>query len=67
VYPAIDVGKSGTRKEELLFTTEELNRVTLLRQFFLSDMPEVDAMEFLIKAMSRSKNNKEFFQQMAQS
>jgi transcription termination factor Rho len=66
VYPAIDVGKSGTRKEELLFTTEELNRVTLLRQFFLADMPEVEAMEWLIKAMSRSKNNKEFFLQMAQ-
>jgi transcription termination factor Rho len=66
VYPAIDVGKSGTRKEELLFTTEELNRVTLLRQFFLADMPEVEAMEWLIKAMSRSKNNKEFFLQMAE-
>jgi transcription termination factor Rho len=66
VYPAIDVGKSGTRKEELLFSTEELNRVTLLRQFFLADMPEVEAMEFLLKAMARSKNNKEFFQQMAQ-
>jgi transcription termination factor Rho len=66
VYPAIDVGRSGTRKEELLFTQEELNRVTLLRQFFLADMPEVEAMEFLIKAMSRSKNNKEFFQQMVQ-
>src|SRR4051812_8330165 len=66
VYPAIDVGRSGTRKEELLFTTEELNRVTLLRQFFLADMPEVEAMEFLIKAMGRSKNNKEFFQQMVQ-
>jgi transcription termination factor Rho len=63
VYPAIDIGKSGTRKEELLFTQEELNRVYLLRNF-LADMPEVEAMEFLIKQMSRSKNNKEFFQQM---
>jgi transcription termination factor Rho len=65
VYPAIDIGKSGTRKEELLFTTEELNRVYLLRNF-LADMPEVDAMEFLLKQMSRSKNNKEFFKQMVQ-
>jgi transcription termination factor Rho len=65
VYPAIDIGKSGTRKEELLFTQEELNRVYLLRNF-LSDMPEAEAMEFLLKQMSRSKNNKEFFQQMAQ-
>jgi transcription termination factor Rho len=63
VYPAIDIGRSGTRKEELLFTQEELNRVYLLRNF-LADMPEADAMEFLIKQMSRSKNNKEFFQQM---
>ena len=66
IYPAIDVGRSGTRKEELLFTQEELNRVTLLRQFFLADMPEIEAMEFLVKAMGRSKNNKEFFQQMVQ-
>src|SRR5262245_8221655 len=65
VYPAIDIGKSGTRKEELLFTQEELNRVYLLRNF-LADMPEAEAMEFLLKQMTRSKNNKEFFQQMAQ-
>jgi transcription termination factor Rho len=65
VYPAIDIGKSGTRKEELLFSQEELNRVYLLRNF-LSDMPEAEAMEFLLKQMGRSKNNKEFFQQMAQ-
>jgi transcription termination factor Rho len=65
VFPAIDINRSGTRKEELLFTQEELNRVYLLRNF-LSDMPEVEATEFLIKQMSRSKNNKEFFQQMVQ-
>jgi transcription termination factor Rho len=65
VFPAIDINRSGTRKEELLFTQEELNRVYLLRNF-LSDMPEVEATEFLIKQMSRSKHNKEFFQQMVQ-
>jgi transcription termination factor Rho len=65
VFPAIDINKSGTRKEELLFTTEELNRVYLLRNF-LSDMPEVEAIDFLLKQMSRSKNNREFFQQMVQ-
>ncbi len=65
VFPAIDINKSGTRKEELLFSQEELNRVYLLRNF-LADMPEVEATEFLIKQMSRSKNNKEFFQQMVQ-
>jgi transcription termination factor Rho len=65
VYPAIDINKSGTRKEELLFEKDELNRVYLLRQF-LGDMPEVEAIEFLLKQMARSKNNREFFQQMAQ-
>jgi len=63
IYPAIDINRSGTRKEELLFTAEELNRVTLLRTF-LADMPEPEAIEFLLKQMSRSKNNKEFFVQM---
>ncbi|MEP6494417.1 MAG: transcription termination factor Rho [bacterium] len=63
VFPAIDINRSGTRKEELLLTQEELNRVYLLRNF-LGDMPEVDAIEFLLKQMSRSKNNKEFFHQM---
>ncbi|HEU4995286.1 MAG TPA: transcription termination factor Rho [Gemmatimonadaceae bacterium] len=64
-YPAIDVNKSGTRREELLFDDEERNRVFLLRNF-LGDMPEVEAIQFLLKQMSRSKNNKEFFQQMVQ-
>jgi len=65
VFPAIDINRSGTRKEELLLSQEELNRVFLLRNF-LSDMPEAEAMEFLLKQMARSKNNKEFFQQMVQ-
>jgi transcription termination factor Rho len=63
IFPAIDVNKSSTRKEELLFDEAERNRVFLLRSF-LGDMPEVEAIEFLLKQMSRSKNNKEFFQQM---
>jgi transcription termination factor Rho len=65
VFPAIDINRSGTRKEELLFNQEELNRVYLLRNF-LGEMPEVEAIEFLLKQMSRSKNNREFFQQMVQ-
>jgi transcription termination factor Rho len=65
VFPAIDINRSGTRKEELLLNQEELNRVYLLRNF-LADMPEVEAIEFLLKQMSRSKNNREFFQQMVQ-
>jgi transcription termination factor Rho len=65
VFPAIDINRSGTRREELLLNQEELNRVYLLRNF-LGDMPEVDAIEFLLKQMSRSRNNREFFQQMVQ-
>jgi transcription termination factor Rho len=65
VFPAIDILKSGTRKEELLLTQAEINRVTLLRQF-LADMPEAEAVEFLLRQMKKSKNNAEFFQQMAQ-
>ena len=66
VYPAIDINKSGTRKEELLLETPEMNRVTLLRGF-LADMPEHEAMEFLVNRMRRTKNNKEFFATMAQA
>ena len=65
VYPAIDINKSGTRKEELLLDKDELNRVYLLRNF-LADMPVVEAMEFLLERMKRTKTNKEFFSTMAQ-
>jgi transcription termination factor Rho len=65
VYPAIDINKSGTRKEELLLDKDELNRVYLLRNF-LADMPTVEAMEFLLERMKRTKTNKEFFATMAQ-
>jgi transcription termination factor Rho len=65
VFPAIDINRSGTRREELLLNQEELNRVYLLRNF-LADMPETDAIEFLLKQMARSRNNREFFQQMVQ-
>jgi transcription termination factor Rho len=65
VFPAIDIQRSGTRREELLLTTEELNRVYLLRNF-LSDMPSTEGIEFLLERMKRTKNNREFFQSMAQ-
>ncbi len=64
IYPAIDINKSGTRKEELLLDKDELNRVYLLRNF-LADMPTVEAMEFLLERMKRTKSNKEFFATMA--
>jgi transcription termination factor Rho len=65
VYPAIDIAKTGTRKEELLLTPAEMNRVFLLRNF-LGDMPEDEALTFLLHRMSRTKTNAEFFVSMAQ-
>ena len=65
IFPAIDIGKSGTRKEELLLDQAELNRVYLLRNF-LGDMPSDEAITFLLKRMQDSKNNREFFVRMAQ-
>ena len=65
IYPAIDVQRSSTRKEELLLDKEELNKVYLLRNF-LADMPTVEAIEFLLERMKRTKHNKEFFSTMQQ-
>jgi transcription termination factor Rho len=65
IWPALDVQKTSTRKEELLMDKDELNRVYLLRNF-LADMPPVEAMEFLLERMKRTKTNKEFFATMVQ-
>ena len=65
IYPAIDVQKTSTRKEELLLDQEELNKTYLLRNF-LADMPTVEAIEFLIERMKRTDTNKEFFATMQQ-
>jgi len=59
VWPAIDVNRSGTRKEELLVTPEELERVRLLRRV-LADMHPVEAMEMLVNRLKRTKTNVEF-------
>ena len=59
VYPAIDVPASGTRREDLLMTKEELQRVWILRKF-MSDMNSVEAMEFLLDRMKGTRNNEEF-------
>lgn len=63
IFPAIDVNKSGTRKEELLQDSEELNRVWILRKL-LSDLTPVDAMEFLLEKMRGTRANKEFLKSM---
>ncbi|MEX0736137.1 MAG: transcription termination factor Rho, partial [Bacteroidota bacterium] len=63
VFPAIDVNRSGTRKEEILMDQEELNRVWILRKF-LSELTPVDAMEFIQEKMKGTKSNKEFLKSM---
>ena len=63
VYPAINVAKSGTRKEELLLAPQELQNIWILRKF-LYDMDEIQAMEVLLDKMRPTKNNAEFFAMM---
>jgi transcription termination factor Rho len=63
LFPAIDLNRSGTRKEELLLDEEELSKVWLLRKI-LSDYTPVEAMEFLLSKLKGTKNNKEFLKSM---
>jgi transcription termination factor Rho len=63
VWPAIDVNKSGTRREELLMGEEELRRVWILRRV-LNDMNPVEAMDLLVNRMRRTKTNEEFLMSM---
>ena len=65
VFPAIDINKSGTRKEELLIAKEDLNRIWILRKV-LSQLSVVEAMEFLLDKMHGTKSNKEFIESMNQ-
>jgi len=64
VFPAIDVNRSGTRKEELLLDPKELNRVWILRKL-LSELSTVEAMEFLLGKMHGTKSNKSFLASMS--
>ncbi|RJP87672.1 MAG: transcription termination factor Rho [Desulfobacteraceae bacterium] len=63
MYPAIDINKSGTRKEDLLLDAETLNRVWILRKL-LSSLNPVDTLDFLLDKMQGTKNNKEFLDAM---
>jgi len=63
VYPAINLGKSGTRREELLIPKEILQKVWVLRKL-LFDMDELEAMEFMLDKMKQTKSNAEFFDMM---
>jgi transcription termination factor Rho len=64
IYPALDLNRSSTRKEELLLSDTELNRMYLLRNF-LSDMPPAEAVQFLIERLNRTSKNQEFLDSMA--
>jgi transcription termination factor Rho len=63
VFPAIDMERSGTRKEELLMSKEQLNKVWILRKI-LNQMSAVEAMELLIDKMGKTKGNEEFLMMM---
>jgi transcription termination factor Rho len=63
VFPAIDFNRSGTRREELLTTKDELQKMWILRKI-VHEMSEIDAMEFLIGRLSMTKTNDEFFDSM---
>jgi transcription termination factor Rho len=63
VFPAIDIFRSGTRKEELLLPEKVLSKVYILRKF-LSDKNVVEAMEFLLEKMSKTKSNQKFLSAM---
>lgn len=65
IFPALDVGKSGTRKEELLVGKDKLSKMWVLRRI-LMQMGTVDAMEFLLDKMKDSKTNEDFFATMNQ-
>ncbi len=65
IFPALDVGKSGTRKEELLVEKDKLSKMWVLRRI-LMQMGTVDAMEFLLDKMKDSKTNEDFFATMNQ-
>lgn len=63
VFPAIDIPASGTRREDLLMSKEELQRIWILRKF-MSDMNSIEAMEFLLERMKGTKSNEEFLVSM---
>jgi len=65
IFPAVDINRSGTRKEELLIEEEDLNRIWILRKL-LAPLTQVDNMEFLLDKIQGTKNNKEFLASMNQ-
>jgi transcription termination factor Rho len=65
LYPAININRSGTRREELLIPNDELQKVWILRKL-LHPMEEIAAMEFLLDRLKATKTNTDFFESMKQ-
>ena len=65
IYPAIDIKRSNTRKEELLVNEDELQRIWILRKV-LNELNSIEAMELLIEKLSKTKTNAEFLMSMNQ-
>ena len=63
IYPAVDITRSGTRREELIFEKDDLQKMNVLRRI-ISSMGTMDAIEFLISKLKATKNNAEFFDSM---
>ena len=63
IYPAIDITSSGTRREDLLISKEQLQRIWLIPKF-IADMNPVEAMEFMKDRISNTKSNEEFLATM---
>jgi transcription termination factor Rho len=63
VFPAMDINRSSTRKEELLLPPDVLSKVWVLRKF-LAEMNPIDAMEFLLDRLKKTKDNKRFLASM---
>ena len=66
IFPAIDINRSGTRKEELLINKEDLNRIWILRKV-LQPLNPIEAMEFLLDKMQRTRSNRDFLDAMSNS
>jgi transcription termination factor Rho len=64
IFPAIDINKSGTRKEELLLPREELNRIWILRKV-LNPLSPVEAMELMLERLAKTKSNRDFLESMS--
>ena len=64
VFPALDINKSGTRKEELLLERNELNRIWVLRKVF-SPLSTVESMELLVEKLEKTRTNSEFLNSMS--